>query len=144
MDAQLRFEITNQLINRVDTFKPVADSKNYLTAHFDFLTDEWTNTVTAIFTRGDKSYSMLLDNDNNCLVPWELIEEGGDIYVSCFCDDLITTSTSRIFIADSGYIEETENSEPPTPNIYDQLTGQFNQLKEDLLILDGGNFLDWE
>ena len=44
MDAQLKFEITNQLINRVDTFKPVADSKNYLTAHFDFLTDEWTNT----------------------------------------------------------------------------------------------------
>jgi hypothetical protein len=143
MDAQLRFEITNQLINRIDTFKPVADSKNYLTAHFDFLTDEWTNTVTVIFTRGDESYSVLLDSDNNCLVPWELIEEGGDIYVSCFCDDLITTSTSRIFIADSGYIEETENSEPPTPNIYDQLTGQFNQLKEDLLILDDGTFSDW-
>lgn len=144
MNTQLKFEVTNQLINRVDTFKPVADSKNYLTAHFDFLTDEWEGAVTAIFTRDDKSYSMLLDNDNNCLVPWELIEEGGDIYVSCFCDNLVTTNKSRVFIADSGYLEETENSNPPTPNIYDQIIAQFNQLRTDLSVLDGGNFLDWE
>ena len=140
MSAQLQFEITNQTINRTDVFKPVSDSKNYLTAHFTFLTDEWNDTVTAIFTKNNQSYSMLLDNNNECLVPWELIEEGGNVYVSCFCGDLITTNSSRIFISDSGYIEETENSQEPTPNIYDQITGQFNQLKEDLLILDGGQF----
>ena len=141
--GQLLFEVKNQHINRLDRFKPVADSKNYLYAHFDFLTDEWNNVVTALFTKGDLSYSVLLDNDNNCLVPWELLEGGGDIYVSCFCGDLITSDDSRITIADSGYIEETENSQPPTPNIYDQITEQFNDLKEDLLILDGGSFIDW-
>lgn len=104
MDAQLQFEVVNQFIKRVDKFKPVADSRNYLYAHFEFLTDEWNDTVTAIFTKGDESYSMLLDNDNTCLVPWELLVEGGDIYVSCFCDGLVTSSSSRIFVADSGYL----------------------------------------
>ena len=116
LSAQLYFEIKNQTINRVDTFKPVANSKNYLTAHFDFLTDEWDDTVTAIFTKGDLAYSVLLDTNNECLVPWELLTEEGDIYVSCFCGDLITTGKSRIFIAESGYTEETENSEPSTPS----------------------------
>ena len=101
---QLLFEVTHQTVNRIDTFKPVAGSKNYLSAHFDFLTDEWNDTVTAIFTKGEDVYEMLLDNDNNCLVPWELIVEGGDIFVSCFCGDLITTNNSRIFIAETGYL----------------------------------------
>ena len=35
MDAQLQFEVVNQFINRVDKFKPVADSRNYLYAHFE-------------------------------------------------------------------------------------------------------------
>lgn len=103
--AQLLFEVTHQFINRTDTFKPVAASENYLLAHFDFLTDEWNDTVTAIFTKNDKSYNMLLDTNNECLVPWELLTEGGDIYVSCFCDGLVTSSSSRIFVADSGYLQ---------------------------------------
>lgn len=142
--AQLLFEITNQFINRTDTFKPVAASKNYLIAHFDFLTDEWNGTVTAIFTKNDKSYNMLLDTNNECLVPWELLTEGGDIYASCFCDNLITTNRSKISVADTGYVENTENSEPPTPNIYDQITNQFQELKDDLIVIDGGSFKDWK
>lgn len=142
--AQLLFEITNQVINRIDTFKPVAASKNYLLAHFDFLTDEWNDTVTAIFTKNDKSYNMLLDTNNECLVPWELLTEGGDIYVSCFCDNLVTTNKSRVSITDTGYMEDTENSEPPTPNIYDQITNQFQELKDDLIVIDGGTFVDWK
>lgn len=104
MSAQLQFEVTNQIVNRIDKFKPVAKSKDYLRAHFEFLTDEWTNTVTAIFTRGEDAYEVLLDNDNECLVPWEVLTEGGDIYVSCFCGDLVTTTNSRVHIFETGYI----------------------------------------
>ena len=102
--TQLLFEVTHQTENRIDTFKPVAGSKNYLSAHFDFLTDEWNDTVTAIFTKGEDAYEVLLDGNNNCLVPWEVLTEGGDIFVSCFCDDLITTTNSRIFITETGYL----------------------------------------
>lgn len=143
MSAQLLFEVTHQIINRVDTFKPVADSRNYLIAHFNFLTDEWTDVITVIFTKGDMSYKVLLDSNKECLVPWELLVEGGDIYVSCYCNNLVTATSSRITVVDSGYVEDAENTEPPTPNIYDQIISKFNELKEDLTIIDGGSFTDW-
>ncbi len=96
LSAQLQFEITHQRINRVDTFKPVSDSKNYLYAHFEFLTDEWNGIITAIFTKNNVSYKMLLDNNNECIVPWELLVDGGDISVSCYQDYLITVNTARL------------------------------------------------
>ena len=61
---------------------------------------------------------MLLDNDNNCLVPWELITEGGDIFVSCFCGDLVTTSNSRVFIAETGYLRRGSGEQPTTDSEY--------------------------
>ena len=146
--AQLQFEVIHQIINRTDTFKPVADSRNYLKAHFTFLTDEWTGIITAVFTKGDVSYNMLLDTNNECYVPWELLTETGDIYVSCFCSNLITASCSRVTIFESGYTDEGENTEPPTPNIYEQLILYINNwqqsLLENLSIIDGGTFDDWK
>lgn len=144
----LEFEITNQFINRVDTLKPVAKSQNYLYAHFTFLTEEWQNqAVTAIFTRDDASYEVLLNTEGVGLVPWEVMQDGGDIHVSCFCDGLVTVNKSRVHIYDTGYIEEGENTQEPTPNIYDQLTSQFNALRLDVeerfKVIDGGNFTDW-
>ena len=141
---QLWFEITHQHINRIDRFKPVSDTKNYLHAHFDFLTDEWNGMVTAIFTKNDISYKMLLDDEGDCLVPWELLQEEGELYVSCYCDNLITTNMSRVYIGKSGYKEEAENSQEPTPEMYQQFINKIDELKDDMLILDGGNFTDWK
>ena len=157
-DIQLTFEVTNQLIHRTDKFKPVADSKNYLYAHFDFLTEEWENKiVTAIFTKNEESYIMLLDSNYTCLVPWEVIQDGGDVYVSVFSGELITTNSSRVTIIKSGYVEDAENSEEPTPNIYEQIIASFenlsddvseletdiSNLRQDLLVIDGGTIEDW-
>lgn len=144
MSAQLLFEVTHQTINRIDTFKPVADSRNYLSAHFDFLTNEWTGSITVIFTKDNASYKVLLDENNECLVPWELLVDSGDLYVSCYCNNLVTATSSRITVVNSGYVEDGENTEPPTPNIYDQIIGKLDELKEDLTIIDGGSFTDWE
>ena len=43
---QLLFEIKHQHIARQDTFEPVAYSRNYLYAHFDFLTEEWEDGIS--------------------------------------------------------------------------------------------------
>lgn len=145
----LEFELKNQYINRTDTFRPMAKSENYLFAHFTPVTDEWKDQIiTAIFTKDDVSYEMLLDNDNTCAVPQEVIRESGEVYVSCFCGDLITVNKSRVVIGETGYVESGENTEEPTPNIYNQLTTKFNELRqyvdEQLENIDGGLFTDWE
>lgn len=142
--AQLFFEITNQVITRTDKFKPVARSRNYLKAHFTFFTDEWTGVITAIFTKDDMSYEMILDNNNECLVPWELLTESGELYVSCFCDNLVTATPSRVTIYPTGYIDSGENTEPPTPNIYEQIIEYINNVVEDLSVIDGGTFDEWK
>lgn len=147
MSAQLQFEVHDQIIQRVDNFKPATDTQNYLRAHFNFLTDEWSGVITAIFAKDDAAYAVILDENNECLVPWELLVDKGEIYVSCFCGELVTTVKSRVTILESGYIEDADNTEPPTPNIYEQIITYFNnfktQLMEDLSVIDGGSF-DWD
>ena len=53
-----------------------------------------------------------------------------------------------LYVAQSGYVEDGENTEPPTPNIYDQLIEQFGELRiwteNAVKNVDGGNFTDWE
>ena len=144
---KLRFEVKNQFINRVDKEQPSADSQYYLYAHFNFLTDDWKGKViTAVFTKDEKSYMMLVDIDGDCEVPHEVIKEG-NFYVSVFADTLITTNSSRVYVEQSGYTEDAENSEPPTPNIYNQLITMFDGLRDDvdykLDNIDGGLFTDW-
>ncbi len=145
---KLKFELAKQFINRVDTENPVADSKYYLYAHFDYITDEWRDrAVTAIFTKDEVSYMALLDADGDCLVPWEVVKEG-NFFVSAFTGELITTNKSRVYVEKTGYVEDAENSEPPTPNIYEQLSTQFGELRTDVYSrldnIDGGLFTDWE
>lgn len=141
----LEFEVTGQFINRVDQLRIVSDTKNYLYCHFTFKSEEWEGkVVTALFTKGTESYIMLLDITNDCPIPWELMQEGGDIYVSVYSGDLVTTNKSRVTVYDGGYTEDAENSLPPTPNIYSQITESIAQLRQDLLILDGGTTEDWE
>nr|DAM72123.1 MAG TPA: hypothetical protein [Caudoviricetes sp.] len=42
----------NQKISRTDKFTVVANSYDYLRAHFTFVTEEWRGIKTAIFRRG--------------------------------------------------------------------------------------------
>jgi len=134
---QLFFEVEHQRIKRTDTFKPVAKSVNYLYAHFDFLTSEWNkHIITAIFRTDATAYEVILDADNNCLVPWEVLQEEGDIYVSCFTGDLVTVNKSRVHIYETGY-GDLESENPPTPGIYQQILYKLENI-------DGGLFTDWQ
>ena len=144
----LEFNVTNQFINRIDTEHPVENSQEYLYAQFNFLTDDWENkTVTAIFTKGNAAYYQLLDENMQCVVPNE-VNKSGNFYVSVFAENLITTNSSRVYVQKSNYTEDGENTEPPTPNIYNQILAQFTALRqfvaESLENVDGGLFTDWQ
>ncbi len=41
-------------------------------------------------------------------------------------------------------MEEGENSQPPTPEMYDQLIEYIDALRNDFLVIDGGSFEDWK
>lgn len=115
----LLFEIKNQIIKRHDDNRVVADSKNYLFAHFSF-SEDWVGTKTAIFKHeNDTAKEQLLDESGSCVIPSECIKRG-ELSVSCFCGDLITANKAYVNIEESG-LENGTTPQPPTEDIYDQI-----------------------
>ena len=111
------FALKNQTIRRMDCNIVVAQSRNYLRAKFSTLTDDWIGPITAIFNE----YTVILDDNNECVVPWEVLQNPGTVKVSAFCGDLHTASVATMVVNPSGYVDG-ETSEPPTPDVYAQLT----------------------
>ena len=57
----LKFKVENQTLTRTDSFVPVADSRNYLTAGFEF-SDEWAGDIVTVFTYGGDGYQLRPEN----------------------------------------------------------------------------------
>lgn len=125
----LKFKVQNQTLTRTDSFVPVADSKNYLTAEFEF-SDEWTGGIVAVFTRDGKPQQALLTN-GKCTVPWEVIKAPG-FYVSAFCGDLITADDVYIKVKAAG-ITDNDGAVVPTPSVWDDYIKQLAEENSELL-----------
>lgn len=131
----LTFEVENQRIRRTDNFYVVAKSKEYLYAKFTF-TDDWgTQTKTAQFkdTCTDTVYEVLIDDNGTCLVPWEVLEEGDvKVEVTVFAGDRITANSASFRVHETGYSDDAESSQPPTPSIYAQIIERMDGIETDM------------
>lgn len=121
----LEFVVKGQNISKVDSEDIVADSKNYLKAHFTF-SAEWQGIKTAIFKKGLTALHVILDNDE-CFVPWEVIKPG-KFGVSVFCGDLITADISWVNVSASGY-EDGGEPQDPTPDVYTQIIEKIESIE---------------
>ena len=118
MAAQLKFQIDNQIITRLDKFEVVAMSRNYLRAVFWFPAEWGEGDKIAIFHSGSRTYKMILDDKNECWVPWEALKGSGMLYVSAYSGDLITTNMAEVSVAITGYTEKASPTQNPTADIY--------------------------
>ena len=123
----ITFNVYKQKIKRTDTQQIVSDSRNYLKASFSFSDDDWTGIKTAIFKNGDVVKHAILDDNNECLVPWEVIKLG-ILHVSVFCGDLITADTATVYINESGYEDGGAPAEP-TPDVYQQIIAMIENIE---------------
>lgn len=129
---QLTFSVQNQIITRTDDFKPVAKSQNYLRASFTF-SDDWGNDdKIAIFHVGNDNYEMILDSENECLVPWEALVVARNIYVSVYSGDRITASEALVKILPTGYTERVSATQDPSIDVYSSLLSRMNSIDEDI------------
>jgi len=131
--AQLRFKIEHQIITRVDNFLPVAKSQNYLRASFTFSDDWGDNDKIAIFHAGNDSYEMILDSENECLVPWEVLTTAGNMYVSVYSGDRITATKALVKILPTGYTEEVSATQNPTIDVYSSLLSRMNAIDKNIV-----------
>ena len=123
----ITFNVYKQKIKRTDTQQIVSDSRNYLHAAITFSDDDWTGIKTAVFKNGDVVKHAVLDDNNECLVPWEVIKPG-ILHVSVFCGDLITADEDIVYISQSGY-EDGGEPEDPTPDVYQQLIDMLQNIE---------------
>ena len=140
----LKFNVKNQIIERLDEFRVVADSKNYLTADF-MLSDEWEDKkVFASFSHMDAALAKEVEvKDGQCFVPWEVIKPPF-FGVSLFCGDLITSNEINIQVESSG-LKDGEPAGAPTPSVWNEYLKQIEAITQEILsqqvgkkIPDGG------
>lgn len=146
MKRYLKFELNGQFISRKDNITPVAKSRNYFYAHFDFITPEWSGVKTALFTLGKDTRSALLDEQGDCLIPWEFFDTDHEAIgnVSVFCGDLKTANEAYVRILKSGY-RESDASVPPSPDVYQQILYRLESLEApNYTMISGGTFADWK
>ena len=111
----LAFLLDHQVISRSDKNTVVAGSKNYVRARFILRTDDWVRPITAIFG----GYTQLLDDNNECTVPWEVLQQPGKVEVSAFCGDLHTANIAVVPVEKTGY-KSGDTPKDPTPDVYQQ------------------------
>lgn len=118
---ELNFQVNGQIISYNDgDVTPVANSLNYITAVFHF-NEEWDGLIkTSIWRKGDTTYTVLIDlNDEIQSIGW-LTE--GEWEVSVFGGNLITVNTARVLVQPSGYDSGAVPPDPPE-EIYNQIIG---------------------
>ena len=124
---QLKFTLQGQRLIRTDKLRPVADSKNFLGAEFEF-SHQWSGCEkTAIFKSSDGDAFSVLLNEDKCAVPYEV--SGGEFYVSVFGikDEMrITSDEISVFVEVSGYTEG-ETPQEPTQTVYEQILNRISE-----------------
>lgn len=125
----LKFKVDKQYITRIDNEKPVGKCRNLFKAHFDFVGNEWSGTKTAIFKNEKVSKSVIIDESNECVVPWEFfnLKTTSIGLVSVFCGDLVTANAATVVIYESGYTD-SDASVPPSPDVYQQILEKIDSI----------------
>ena len=122
---ELRFQLKHQEIKRLDRNVVASGSRNYVTARFIPITDDWSGIVTAIFD----DYLVVLDENLSCHVPYEVLQNKGQFSVSAFCGDLHTATAETVLVMQSGYRDGIEPGEP-APDVYSQIVSMVNEAVE--------------
>jgi regulator of RNase E activity RraB len=85
---------------------------------------------TAVFYRTEADvYHVLLDENDSCIIPHEVLAEPGPLYFGVFGakDDRVRTSEIIQYTIKQGAITEATKIPDPTPDIYAQLLATFKK-----------------
>ena len=124
----MQFEIKNRVIKSKTQKLIICDNADYV-AHFSF-DEEWegvTKTARFISCKGEHK-DVLLEN-NECLVPCEVLK-CGYARVGVYSAEMTTTECEILVV---GSIKDEEGCEcEPTPSVYEQLTGKLDDIQAQL------------
>lgn len=126
------FYIENKVIRfdkkTLDGKKVVGDNTDYL-AKFIF-DDEWNGKIkTARFINNDKYVDVILDENDSCHIPIEVMKSG-NMNVGVYAGNLTTTTPVKVKITAS-ILEEDGLPADPTPDVYSQVITIVENIREE-------------
>lgn len=129
----------NKLIKVRDRLM-IEDTINGIKCHFEFRSD-WSNLNPAVvFARGHiypatknpQTITASLDNNNECIVPPEIVSDAGEFSIGLFGESgMNRIVTDWLYYKTSpGCYNAGIAPNPPTPTVYDQILGALNNKSE--------------
>ena len=125
----------NKLIKVKDTLM-IEDTINGIKCNFEFRSDWSTLKKTVVFARGHiypatqnpQTISTVLDNNDECIVPPEIVSEKGEFSIGLFGenDDARIVTNWLYYKTKLGCYDVGITPNPPTPTEYDQILEVLN------------------
>lgn len=95
---------------------------------------------TAIFYRNERDvYNMILDRDNKCVIPWEVLQSDGTLFFGVYGvkGDIRRTSEILGYKIKRGAFSGNITPSNPTPDIYSQIVGKISTVENRLTAIEG-------
>lgn len=127
----IEFKATGSSLRRIDLNKVVAYTQNELSARFT-LNSDWDNLtpIVAVFSKdGGTCYDMVLDDNKECTVPWEVLSGKGVLNVSLVGGNTLTSTEVEINVLATGQLGGLVSQ--PTDTLYKQLLEKYNKVETD-------------
>lgn len=127
----IEFKATGSNLRRTDLKKVVAYTKNELSARFS-LNSDWDDLspIVAIFSKDNgPAYDMALDDNKECVVPWEVLSGKGVLTVSLVGGNTLTSTEVEINVLATGQLGGLVSQ--PTDTLYQQLLTKYNKIEAD-------------
>ena len=125
----------NKLIKVKDTLM-IEDTVNGIKCQFEFRSDWSALEATVVFARGHiyaatknaQTIPALLDDNNECIVPPEIISERGEFSIGLIGenDDGRIVTNWLYYKTQLGCYDVVTPPNPPTPSEYDKILGALN------------------
>lgn len=135
----MKIAITNSRTCIIEPDVLVAKSIKIYTAEF-MLDAQWDGfAVTAVFENGGVRYEQPLLEGTSCVIPWEVLEKPGYLYISVYG---IKGDQRRVSMVSGGAwvrsgAEPGEKTQEPTPDQYERLLNALGSKQEKLSGMPG-------
>lgn len=131
--SQIHVKCTDQVVKIVKAPVIASGGLNEVSVVFDFC-EKWDGFVkTALFYRDtDNIFYAVLDDNDTCVVPWEVCYADGYFFFSVFGEKGSTrrTSNKNRYRVIEGAITEGFMPSEPTPDVYDQIIALVAETKD--------------
>ena len=133
MKTTIRVSCVDQALKIVDRPLLASGGLNEATVAFDFCA-KWNGFAkTGVFYREeDEVYYSILDDDDICIIPWEVYSTPGYFYFTVFGDkgDVRRTANTLKYKAQKGLAGSDMLPSDPTPEVYDQIMGRLSEIEQ--------------